>query len=114
MINLKLKVFQHPIDDTINVLFDNNTIDVTRFVNNTCYNVDGKCSYTICSCDASNTSFTSAYRTVFLTKCITFGIEYRFVNESDGAIIKVISFRKYDGLGKYALIKKFVGLRIIK
>lgn len=97
-IHLKIKVFQHPIDNTINILFDNTTIDVTRFVNNTCYNVDGKCSNTICSCDASNKSFTAIYRTAFLRNCITIGIEYRFANGSDGEIIKVISFRKYDGL----------------
>lgn len=97
-IYLKIKVFQQPIDNTINILCDKTTIDVTRYVNNTCYNVDGKCSNNICKCNVSNKGLTSAYRTAFFSNCTSFGMEYRFENGNDGEIIKVTSFKSYNGL----------------
>lgn len=101
-----MKVFQQPIDNTINILCDKTTIDVTRYVNNTCYNVDGKCSNTICKCNVSHKGLTSAYRTAFFSNCTSFGMEYRFANGNDGEIIKVTSFKSYNGLCKYAIIKE--------
>lgn len=97
-IYLKMRGFQQPFDNTINILCDKNTIDVTRYVNNTCYNVDGKCSNTICKCDVSNKGFTSAYRTAVLSNCTSIGMEYRFANGHDGEIIKVTAFKSYNGL----------------
>ncbi|XP_071151620.1 uncharacterized protein [Mytilus edulis] len=97
IMTLRMKIFQPPLDDTLIILMDNVTIDVTRYENKSCYNINGKCHKGVCSCYMTNNTFTSMYR-----KNIGFhknggavGIEYRFYG-IDGSIFKVISFRTFE------------------
>lgn len=94
----KIKVFQPLLDDTIFIMRDNVTIDVTRYDNNSCYNINGKCTKTICSCNINNNTLTSLYRinVTSLMNCSSFGIEYRF-HGNQIAIIKCYSFKNFDG-----------------
>lgn len=97
MITLRIKIFQTPLDDTLIILMDNVTIDVTRYENKSCYNIDGKCRKRICSCYLTNNTFISTYRMIIGShmNCSAVGIEYRFYG-IDGSIIKVISFKTFE------------------
>lgn len=104
IMTLRMKIFQPPLDDTLIILMDNVTIDVTRYENESCYNINGKCHKGVCSCYMTNNTFTSMYR-----KNIGFhknggavGIEYRFYG-IDGSIFKVISFRTFESACEFTI-----------
>lgn len=99
--NFTCKLFKMTLDNSMVFLVNEKTIDILRFQNSNCYNIDGKCTERSCYCSIQTNTFRWLFTSTSSLQNLIFQVQARFSNTTSGRITQDSLSRTFDGKSMY-------------